>query len=230
MAWDEASLTFAARVWDDELAATKPGQRWGSFWSHDGIVLLVHALPDKELTVGFNYHSPGCPARELPGGARYAVRPAKDGYAVQATVPFAALGITPRVGQRLRFMLIPVDIDPSAPGGERFQQYLWNTRGGDARRWGELRLVGDDGWGSDLTPERDGHAGDQPLRYIGVVDVFGKDVALQAIEIIEAASGAVVKRMPIGLKLAAGHRYRLRGAIPPPILATGKLKLRLSAR
>ena len=32
------------------------------------------------------------------------------------------------------------------------------------------------------------------------------------------------------LKLPAGHRYRLRGAIPPPILSAGKIELRLSAK
>ena len=229
LAWDGAALRFAASVWDDERADTKPGDKWSGFWSHDGVVVLLHAA-DRDLTVGFNYYSPGCSPRPLPGGVRYAAKPREGGYDLEGDIPFAAIGLSPRVGDRLHFMLIAVDIDPSAPAGQRFQQYLWNTRMGDAPRWGEIRLVGPDGWGADLTPEREAAPLGRPLRYVGMADVFKADVTLRAIEVVEAASGAVVQRLPIDLKLAAGRRYRLRGSIPPPILAAGKIELRLVDR
>ena len=242
MAWQGATLYFAARVRDDELAETKAGKPWSSFWSHDGIVVLTHAMPrsgrragegaapEPQLTVGLNYHSPGCPPRKLPRGVRYVAKPCKHGYTLEAAVPFAALGLAAGAGERLRFMLIPVDIDPSAPAGERFQQYLWNTRGGGARRWGEVRLVGPDGWGGDLTLEREACAGGQAMRYIGVVDVFQRDLALRAIDIVDADSGTAVSRMPVELRLKAGRRYRLRGEVPPPHPLPRRCELRLSAK
>ena len=227
LTWDATGLRIAASMWDDELAATKPGGKWASFWSHDGLVVLLHEGEGKELTVGLNYYSPGSRPRPLPGGVAYAAKPREGGYDLEAVVPFAAFRHTARPGDRLRMMLIAVDIDPSQPGGRRFQQYLWHTRMGDSLRWGEIRLVGPEGCGGDLTLEHGRHVPGQRLRYLGLVDVFARaERTLDAIEVVDAATGAVASRVAVGLKLPAERRIRLRGELDLPQLPAGRYELR----
>jgi hypothetical protein len=221
VAWDETTLYLAARVRDDMRAETAPGAAWSSFWSHDGLVLLLHLPPwtapaARTLTVGFNYYSPGSTPRDLPGGVRYAALPAKDGYTLEAAVPFAALGYTPRAGDRLSCMLIAVDIDPRKKAGQQFAQYLWNTRGEDPGRWGELRLMHGKGWAATLTPERTTLAPGAVLRYVGVADVLKPGLVLKAVEVVARGSGEVVLSRALDLPLPAQRRLHLRGDLPLP--------------
>ncbi len=230
LAWDDTTLYFAARVRDDDLA--RPGAAWESFWSHDGIVVQLCMPPwlsDKPrvVTYGFNYYPPGGAPRSLPGGVRYVIATETDGYTIEAAIPFAALGVTLRADDRLPFMLIPVDVDPKAPAGRQFQQYLWNTRGGDALRWGEVRLMTERGWAASLTPEQTTYAPGVPLRYIGVIDVFRKGLAITAVEVVNNETGEVVASEAVRVSLPANLRVRVRGDVPLPALPAGRYDVRV---
>lgn len=231
LAWDDATLYFAARIRDDDLA--NPGKEWSSFWSHDGVVMQVFAPPwlsDKPhaYLYGFNYYPPDGAPRSLPGGVRYAVVTEKGGYTIEAAIPFAVLGCAPRADDRLPYMLIPVDIDPKAPVGRIFQQYLWNTRGGDALRWGDVRLVTDKGWAATLTPEEPVYVPGTPMRYLGTIDVFRKGLSITAVEVVDTATGAVVASEPVKLPLPANLRVRVHGELLLPALPAGNYDLRVT--
>ncbi|MHB9022944.1 MAG: sugar-binding protein [Armatimonadota bacterium] len=238
LAWDATNLYFAARVKDDMAAKTEPGKPWSSFWSHDGIVFSAHTPPwiakrqgtssvVKSVTAGFNYYSPGCAPRDLPAGTRYFIRPAPGGYTVEAAIPFAALGFSPRADDRFPFMLIAVDMDPEKPAGRQFKQYLWNTRGGDSLRWGEIRLVTGKGWSADLSTENDRYEASEPLRYVGMLDVYKSGLTLKAVQVVDQQSGQVVFTQPVAIKLNANRRIRIHGELPLPQLKDGQYDLRL---
>ncbi|MHB9133991.1 MAG: sugar-binding protein [Armatimonadota bacterium] len=238
LAWDAANLYLAARVRDDMPAKTVPGKPWSSFWSHDGLVFQTHTPPwitrragisstVKDLCVGFNYYSPGAAPRELPGGIQYRIQPAKDGYTLEAVIPFTALGCTPVAGDRLPFLLIAVDMDPGKPAGREFKQYLWNTRGGDFTRWGEMRLATSTGWCADVLPEKEAYQPGQPLRYLAMLDVFKPGLTLKAVQVVDAQTGKVLFSEPVALKLTANRRLRLRGELPVPQLKEGRYDIRL---
>ncbi|HEY3418310.1 MAG TPA: sugar-binding protein [Armatimonadota bacterium] len=237
LAWDKTNLFFAARMTDDMLAKTEPG-KWSSFWSHDGMVFATHTPPwiakregkssvVKDFSAGFNCYSAGGSPRVFPAGTRYFVKPVTGGYTIEAAIPFAALGFSPQADDRFPFMLIAVDMDPGKPAGLQFKQYLWNTRGGDSLRWGEMRLVTDKGWSADLIPEKETYGAGQSLRYVGMIDVFKSGLTLKSVQIVNLQSGQVVCSEPVRLKLTANRRLRLHGELHLPQLKEGQYDLRL---
>jgi hypothetical protein len=63
------------------------------------------------------------------------------GYALEAAIPWHALGVIPKEGQELLF---DIGVNDAPQGGERIRQLMWNGSGrnsGDRSRWGRLHLV-----------------------------------------------------------------------------------------
>jgi len=64
-----------------------------------------------------------------------------DGYTLEAAIPFAALGFTPKENQAIRF---DIAIDDSADGKARIRQLVWNGSArdsGDRSGWATARFV-----------------------------------------------------------------------------------------
>jgi len=241
--WDDERLYLAARVTDDERAQTPGGQQWGSPWSYDGFAFFVNvprwiqessrgsAEGSNEVMFGLNYHSDGVPPRELAGGSRYVAKAVEGGYVIEAALTFESLGFSPRAGDRGRLFIIAVDHDPSKGkstwSAPAFGQYGWNTRGGDVRGRGELRLLSPAGWGGELVPETAVCGIGDKLRYVGTLDSFRPGLTLKAVEVFRVDTGSAVHAAPVGRSLQQGRRYRLRGELQLPPLAPGRYGLRL---
>ncbi|MHB9026561.1 MAG: sugar-binding protein [Armatimonadota bacterium] len=242
-AWDAENLYVAARVTDDQLAETAGQQAWGSPWGHDSVVARL--LPPDWLTggpratgpvgsdlyFGLSYYSSVTGPRPLPGGARYLAVRTKQGYDIEAALPFATLGFRPEAGDRLPGMLILSDVDPQKPPEKRFDQYGLPTRGFGTRQVAQLRLLGPDGWGADFILSRTELAAGGSVRFLGYVDVFAKPLAVIGVELVSKDTGKAVLRLSVAKTLAPGRRYEVNGLLRLPAdLPPGKYDLRLSAK
>lgn len=236
LAWDEENLYVVARVRDDQLVETTDRRR-PAWTRYDGLVLRTH-LPawlsagpgaGKTLHFGFNYYSPTSdePPREGRSDWHYVARPAKDGYVIEAAVPFSRLGFRPAAGSRLPFLFILVDHDPDKPRERQFAQYGLPTRGHGPRQVGQMRLIGQEGWGADLMPADDSVAPGNTVSFHGTVDVWDASVHLGGVRLVNPANGAVLARQACPRTPAAGHRYRIRGALRIPEDARGRYDLEL---
>jgi len=239
VAWDEAILYLAAQVRDDDRQAKSDEQKWGSPWSHDGLVVTVsppgwlttghRALgpSPQSVTFGLNYVSPDAMPRKLPLGSRYAVRNTEDGYVLEAVITFEAFGWEPaQVGDRFPFALILVDRDPTKPAGLRFDQYGWNYGPGSMAGMGELRLMGGRPAAGELIAEHDRIAPGRPVRYVGTIDAAGS-IELKAISVVRLNDEEAVATFPVSYRIAEPGRYSLLGELPAKTLSRGHYELRL---
>lgn len=78
---------------------------------------------------------------EQPAGARVVVTPNANGYALEAAIPWNALGIPPESGRKLRF---DIGLDDGDDGPRRLRQFMWSGKAGNSAErtaWGSATLV-----------------------------------------------------------------------------------------
>jgi len=159
--WDSSNFYFAARVTDDRLryATEEVAAPWGC----DSLQLYLQSTPDGQSTgryrdkVTSKYHphpflglslTPAAARnRFLPDGANSVARPTDDGWAVEASIPFSALGYEVRSGDVVYFAIVVVDSDPGKRSSRGQHVWMWSPRGvpkGDkiAQYWASLRFTG----------------------------------------------------------------------------------------
>lgn len=152
--WDDTNLYLMVEITDSTPMLNN--QKGDRIWIGDAVELFVGSEElDKPGTLLFSdrqvllsagkpdgafqwyyAHSP----RQYP--CRLNVIPAGDGtgYAIEAAIPFEALGFQPAAGQRILFDL---GVDDSADGNARKCQIMWNgsaRNSGDRTYWGRAVL------------------------------------------------------------------------------------------
>jgi len=240
LSWDATSLYLAAEIKDDDLMAPAESGKWGSPFGHDSLVVNVKSPPwltsggrssglgPADAGFGLSFYAKGQSPRPLGDTARYVARRTKTGYTIEASLPFGLLGWKPAdVGDRFPLGLILVDIDPSKPGGERFDQYGWNFGPGSWAGMGEVRLIDKVGAAAgELIPASDTLLPSGLLQYVGSVDVSAP-CTLKSIQVVRKATGAVAATHELNQKLDKPGRYSIVGQIPLPGLGEGEYHLRL---
>ena len=69
------------------------------------------------------------------------VTPNSKGYAMEAAIPWSALGIKPESGRKIRF---DIGLDDGDDGSRRLRQFMWSGRSGNSAErthWGTATLV-----------------------------------------------------------------------------------------
>jgi hypothetical protein len=158
LGWDDTALYLLIEVTDPTPMRNE--QKGADLWNADAVELFIgHEQLDKVGSLLFSdrqvllgagkpegvcrWHvvngtpgAPGCTVEAVP-------RVDGKGYVLEAAVPFALLGITPRPGQPLRFDLA---VDDGASGQGRQRQIVWNgseRNSGDRGPWGRAVLLGE---------------------------------------------------------------------------------------
>ena len=158
LAWDDAALYLLIEVSDPTPLQNE--QQGADLWNADAIELFIGheqlekagslLFSDRQVLLGAGKPEGACRwhvVNATPGapGCTLAAVPRGDGkgYVLEAAVPMALLGITPRPGLRLRFDLA---IDDGASGQGRQRQIVWNgneRNSGDRGLWGHAVLLGE---------------------------------------------------------------------------------------
>ena len=192
--WDSANFYFAARVTDDRLRyamedVTAP-------WGCDSIQLYLQSTPGGQSTgrykdkatskyhphpfLGLSLTPAAARNRFLPEGANSVAWPTEDGWAVEASIPFAALGYEVRSEDVVYFAIVLVDSDPGKKSSWGQHVWMWSPRGvpkGDeiAQYWASLRFAG------QPAPKTEGVGEEHPVerqlvcpRDAGAVKIDGK--------------------------------------------------------
>ena len=153
--WDDQNLYLLANVTDPTpMCNNKSGL---SLWAGDSIELFVGSEnPDQGGALLFSDHQVLLGAKLQPKAGDWyfvnapqqaaiamSVTPNVDGkgYTLEAAIPWQALSVTPKEGQKLLFDL---GVNDAPQGGDRIRQLMWNggeRNSGDRSRWGRLHLV-----------------------------------------------------------------------------------------
>jgi hypothetical protein len=154
LCWDERNLYVLAEVADS--TPMQNSHRGDSIWSGDALeVFIGHEKLDQPgtllftdrqvlLSAGLIDNAPQSYLANAPQQVpcEVAVTPNVDGkgYALEAAIPFEALGFAPKAGQELLFDLA---LDDSADGNGRTRQLMWNggaRNSSDRTHWGRAVL------------------------------------------------------------------------------------------
>ena len=172
VAYDAAYLYLALAVQDDAVVPlTKKSGVPGKFWEQDGMGFYLdtpscnvasgryatratrpwQAEPILQLTPSTDNWG----ADVLPDGSRYACTIAKNGYTVEAAVPWSAIGWQVQAGDRLFFAMILADYDRTPDGNTTpLRQLIWHMQHDSVRPsyrgWAEARLLGANGFGGEF--------------------------------------------------------------------------------
>jgi hypothetical protein len=154
-AWDDDNLYIFANVSDP--TPMNNNHKGENIWSGDGVEIFVGydhideggALKYSDRQVLLRAAEPFDEgASHISGGlvtkpVQLMVRPFVNGlgYSLEAAIPFADLGFTPREGQTILF---DIAIDDSSDGVHRSRQSVWNgtaLNSRDRTPWGLLKLI-----------------------------------------------------------------------------------------
>lgn len=153
LAWDNEELHLLVQVRD---ATPLMNQREPArLWNGDGIELFIGSkslgqggspiFSDRQILIGASKTPRLHVVDHADEGAAYKLLVHRDvsgeGYVVQVSMPWKALGIEPKTGLELLF---DIAIDNSDDGVLRKQQLAWNgtaKNSGDRGAWGRARLV-----------------------------------------------------------------------------------------
>jgi hypothetical protein len=149
LCWDDTNLYLLAHVAD--ATPMRNEHRGDAIWSGDGIELFVGyeqvgepgplLFTDRQILLSAGRADDRCRWHFVRASAQpdcmMVVLPDVDGkgYTLEASLPFAALGFTPREGLEIMFDLA---VDDSADGKARLRQLVWNgtaRNSGDRTAW-----------------------------------------------------------------------------------------------
>jgi hypothetical protein len=141
--WDGISLYVGARVFDDHpvfARDAKTAYEWDClelFLSQDGTALAQGLLfpfpPDATGPRAWWFNT------QSDLGCRVACKPAPHGYVIEAAIPCAGLGLSPRPGASIPFTFSLDDAD--VPGHKRTSVLVWKgdtSNYKSAKQWGVL--------------------------------------------------------------------------------------------
>ena len=144
--WDDSHLYLAARIFDDHQVPPRDAK---SAYEWDCLELFLS--PDgKQIAQGLLFPFPadhtGPKAWWLHAGSdlgsKVVCTPTATGYVLEAAIPWAGLGITPKAGASIPFSFALDDTD--AAGQKRKSVLVWQGDTGNfasTKKWGVLRLV-----------------------------------------------------------------------------------------
>lgn len=171
-AYDAKNLYLALAVTDDSVVPLmKQSGVPGKFWEQDGMGFYLdtpacnvaagrynskatrpwQAEPLLQLTPSTDNWGAGV----LPEGSKYACTIGKNGYTVEAAVPWSAVGWQVQTGDRIFFAMILADLDKKADGTlTPLRQFLWHFQADTARPtsrgFATARLMGANGFGGEF--------------------------------------------------------------------------------
>ncbi|HEY3418736.1 MAG TPA: sugar-binding protein, partial [Armatimonadota bacterium] len=172
LAYDTQYLYVALSVTDNSVVPLeKKSGVPGKFWEQDGMGLYLD-VPGSNVVSGRFNTKPTRPWQQepiiqltpstnnfgldvLPDDSKYACALAKDGYAIEAAVPWASLGWQPIAGDRILFSAIQADYDRGADGKiGPLKQLIWHGATSDARPvsrgFAQARLLNAGGYGAEM--------------------------------------------------------------------------------
>ncbi|MHB9022743.1 MAG: sugar-binding protein [Armatimonadota bacterium] len=172
LAYDAKNLYIALSVTDNSVVPLeKKSGVPGKFWEQDGMGLYLD-VPGANVVSGRYNTKPTRPwqqepiiqltpstnnfaAETLPEGSKYGCVIAKDGYAVEASVPWASLGWQPVAGDRIFFAAILADYDRGADGKlGPLRQIIWHQGSSGvipaSRDFAQARLLSAGGYGAEV--------------------------------------------------------------------------------
>ena len=152
LCWDRENLYLFAEVRDSTPA--RNSRKGKDLWQSDCIELFVGSeelgkggpllFSDRQVLISAGRPEGGIwivNRPEQPAGARVVVTPNANGYALEAAIPWNALGITPESGRKLRF---DIGLDDGDDGPRRLRQFMWSGKAGNSAErtaWGNATLV-----------------------------------------------------------------------------------------
>jgi hypothetical protein len=152
LCWDDERLYVFVQVRDATPAVNRNSAE--NLWRGDGIELFIGPpgdgtggllFEDRHLVLGGGSDKPDAyfvgVSRQPRVDLVVTRNVAGDGYALEAGIPWNALGVTPR---GLRELRLDVGINDSADGSLRERQLMWNgtaRNSGDRSAWGRARLL-----------------------------------------------------------------------------------------
>ncbi len=152
LCWDRENLYLFAEVRDSTPA--RNSRKGKDLWQSDCIELFVGSeelgkggpllFSDRQVLISAGRPEGGIwivNRPEQPAGARVVVTPNANGYALEAAIPWNALGITPESGRKFRF---DIGLDDGDDGPRRLRQFMWSGKAGNSAErtaWGSATLV-----------------------------------------------------------------------------------------
>jgi hypothetical protein len=122
--WDNNNLYIAARVLDNTLHNDSPDP-----WNNDAIEVYIDANNNKLTTYDGNdnqfikgWNSGTLFSKVGVNGAQHAWAAINGGYAIEISIPWSQLGITPAAGRNIGF---DIGNDDDDNGGDRDAQAVW---------------------------------------------------------------------------------------------------------
>jgi hypothetical protein len=122
--WDNNNLYIAARVLDNTLNNDSPDP-----WNNDAIELYIDANNNKLTTYdGLDnqfikgWNSSTLFSKVAVSGVQHAWAAISGGYAIEISIPWSQLGITPAAGRQIGF---DIGNDDDDNGGDRDAQAVW---------------------------------------------------------------------------------------------------------
>lgn len=151
LCWDDQNLYVIAEVKDKTpLSNARSGT---DLWQGDGLELFIGAesitkpgellSSDRQLLLGASPTPQSFVANSptQPQGIKMVTVKGSDGYTIEASIPWAALGIKPESGKEILFDLA---VDNADDGKTRTRQWIWNgsdRNSSDRGAWGKARLI-----------------------------------------------------------------------------------------
>ncbi|MHB9133442.1 MAG: sugar-binding protein [Armatimonadota bacterium] len=249
MAYDGKYLYLALAVTDNSVVpiTTKQAQPY-RFWLQDGVGFYLDT-PGLNLLSGRYDTKPTrswqqepiiqlTPSTDnfgldvLPASSRYACIIGKDGYVVEAAIPWLAIGWQPTAGDRMFFGAILVDYDQTADGKPGpLRQIIWHMPQDvvrpQSRTWAEARLMTAGGFGSELLTAPPVVLQGEPLAWRAQADASQSGWRITNIALVKGKSSVSLLKAPMTVDPAI--RTQVDGTFSTAKLAPGVYTLETTA-
>ncbi|MHB9026279.1 MAG: sugar-binding protein [Armatimonadota bacterium] len=228
MAWDDKYLYFAGAVVDDHLLGVKPdslGNEGPAPWGCDSVMVNMNSYRtpmtrnnpySTDVTLGLRYAPMGANPRgklipntqvlnakdmhwKITKNAKWAVTETPNGYNVEVALPWADIGYTPRIGERLFIAFMLPDMDPDEP----LVQVGWGMVGSGMKSYPVFRLSERTDALGAITTSTDEVSTNAAWSVRTEVDARTGAARLDKLRILDA-TGKVVLERPVGMDTPKG--------------------------
>lgn len=151
LCWDEKNLYLFTEVRDPSPA--RNSRKGKDLWQSDCIELFIGSeelekggpllFSDRQILISAEPSKGGAWVMNQPSQPEIpvVVTPNSKGYAMEAAIPWSALGIKPESGRKIRF---DIGLDDGDDGSRRLRQFMWSGRADNSSartHWGTATLV-----------------------------------------------------------------------------------------